>query len=117
MSTGATSRTEISCTAEAPCRVDLAGGTLDIWPLYLFHPGSVTVNCAITRHASCVIETAPRNSSRITLISTDTKCRESFASFAELERARTYRLPLLAQLVKIFRPKVGLTLTTNSEAP
>ncbi len=26
--------------AEAPCRVDLAGGTLDIWPLYLFHPGA-----------------------------------------------------------------------------
>jgi len=38
--------------------VDLAGGTpLDIWPLYLFHPGAVTINAAITRYASCVIET------------------------------------------------------------
>lgn len=34
-------------TAEAPCRADLAGGTLDIWPLGLFHPGAMTVNAAI----------------------------------------------------------------------
>ncbi|MFV2073303.1 MAG: hypothetical protein ACC742_11725, partial [Thermoanaerobaculales bacterium] len=32
---------------EAPCRVDLAGGTLDIWPLGLLHRGAVTVNAAI----------------------------------------------------------------------
>ena len=103
--------------AQAPTRIDLAGGTLDIWPLYLFHPGAVTVNCAITRHASCVIETAPRASRRITLISLDTRRRESFASFEELENASHYRLPLLAHLIKIFRPRGGLTLTTNSEAP
>lgn len=33
--------------AVAPTRIDLAGGTVDIWPLYLFHPGAVTVNAAI----------------------------------------------------------------------
>ncbi len=35
-------------TVTAPCRVDFAGGTLDIWPLGLFHRGSVTVNMAIS---------------------------------------------------------------------
>jgi D-glycero-alpha-D-manno-heptose-7-phosphate kinase len=30
-----------------PTRIDLAGGTVDIWPLYLFHPGAVTVNAAV----------------------------------------------------------------------
>ena len=44
--------------ASAPTRVDLAGGTLDIWPLYLFHPGAVTVNAAIDRRARCRV--APR---------------------------------------------------------
>jgi D-glycero-alpha-D-manno-heptose-7-phosphate kinase len=34
-------------TARTWCRVDLAGGTLDIWPLGLFHPGARTVNVAI----------------------------------------------------------------------
>jgi len=33
--------------ASAPCRADLAGGTLDIWPLGLLHPGAVTVNVAL----------------------------------------------------------------------
>ncbi len=34
-------------TARSWCRADLAGGTLDIWPLGLFHPGARTVNVAI----------------------------------------------------------------------
>ncbi|MEN8164228.1 MAG: hypothetical protein ABFS37_08870, partial [Acidobacteriota bacterium] len=33
--------------AAAPCRADLAGGTLDIWPLGLLHPGALTVNVAL----------------------------------------------------------------------
>jgi D-glycero-alpha-D-manno-heptose-7-phosphate kinase len=103
--------------SSTPTRIDLAGGTLDIWPLYLFHPGSLTVNCAITRHASCRIETGPRGSRRIALVSLDTRRRESFASLAELEQRRRFRLPLLAHLVRIFRPTGGLTITTNSEAP
>jgi D-glycero-alpha-D-manno-heptose-7-phosphate kinase len=34
-------------TARAWCRVDLAGGTLDIWPLGLFHPQARTINVAV----------------------------------------------------------------------
>src|SRR3984957_15083012 len=103
--------------ARAPARIDLAGGTLDIWPLYLFPPGALTVNCAVTRYASCAIETAPRGSRRIALASLDTNKRESFASIAQLERASRYRLPLLAQLIRAFRPRAGITLTTDSEVP
>ena len=44
-----------SLTAHAPCRVDLAGGTVDIWPLYLFHPGAVTVNFAVSVLTRCTI--------------------------------------------------------------
>jgi D-glycero-alpha-D-manno-heptose-7-phosphate kinase len=102
--------------ARAPTRIDLAGGTLDIWPLYLFHEGALTVNCAITRYAQCVIEPA-KSSRRIEFISRDTKRRESFSSFAALERSTHFHLPLPAHLVKLFAPQQGFTLTTNSEAP
>jgi D-glycero-alpha-D-manno-heptose-7-phosphate kinase len=37
----------MTVTVKAWCRVDLAGGTLDIWPLGLFHPQARTVNLAI----------------------------------------------------------------------
>jgi D-glycero-alpha-D-manno-heptose-7-phosphate kinase len=102
--------------AQAPTRIDLAGGTLDIWPLYLFHEGALTVNCAISRYARCVID-VQKSSRRITLVSTDTRRRETFASFSDLARAKNYKLPLLAHLVKLFEPKLGFTLTTDSEAP
>jgi D-glycero-alpha-D-manno-heptose-7-phosphate kinase len=103
--------------SRAPTRIDLAGGTLDIWPLYLFHEGALTVNCAITRYASCIIEGARGKSRRIVLASRDTKREEEFASLDALCRAKRYALPLLAHLVRVFRPASGFTLTTDSEAP
>ena len=103
--------------SKAPTRVDLAGGTLDIWPLYLFHPGAVTLNAAISRYAKCIIETHPAGDERIKLVSLDTSRSESFPSFAKLVHAKRYRLPLLAEIVKFFHPAGGFTLTTNSEAP
>src|SRR5258708_33516421 len=103
--------------SKAPTRVDFAGGTLDIWPLYLFHPGAVTVNAAISLYASCVIETQPSGDNRIKLVSRDIKLEESFASFADLVKAKRYRLPLLAEITKFFQPQGGFTLTTDSEAP
>jgi D-glycero-alpha-D-manno-heptose-7-phosphate kinase len=103
--------------SKAPTRVDLAGSTLDIWPLYLFHPGAVTLNAAISRYAHCVIETHAPGDESIKLVSLDTKRAESFASFAKLARTKRFRLPLLAEIVKFFRPEGGFTLTTNSEAP
>ena len=32
---------------KSPTRVDLAGGTLDLWPLYNFLKGATTINVAI----------------------------------------------------------------------
>jgi len=45
--------------SSAPTRLDLAGGTLDIWPLYLFHPGAVTLNLATTLRAHCTLSPSP----------------------------------------------------------
>ncbi len=103
--------------SKAPTRVDFAGGTLDIWPLYLFHPGAVTVNAAISLYASCRIETHPTSNNHIRLLSRDIQREESFASFAALVKAKRYRLPLLAEITKFFQPQGGFTLTTDSEAP
>ncbi|MCL6482025.1 MAG: GHMP kinase [Firmicutes bacterium] len=100
--------------AIAPTRIDLAGGTLDIWPLYLFHEGALTLNVAIGLYARCVIETGGRG---IRLRSRDTARREQFASLAALQAQRRYRLPLLAELVKYFQPRDRFALTTDSQAP
>ena len=101
--------------AHASCRVDLAGGTLDIWPLYLFHPGAVTVNFAVNILARCRIIALPDK--RIRLKSIDTQREEEFAGLEELCSAGRYKHPLAAQLLRFFSPEGGLEIETNSESP
>jgi D-glycero-alpha-D-manno-heptose-7-phosphate kinase len=101
--------------SQAPCRVDLAGGTLDIWPLYLFHANAVTVNFAVDRYTRCVLET--RSDRRILVSSKVLGLAESFESLEALEAATRYKLRLPAQVVRFFAPRTGFELRTDSEAP
>ena len=96
----------------APTRIDLAGGTIDIWPLYLFHRGAQTLNAAISLRASAQIE--PRADSRITIKSLDTGAIVEAEDWRELWHVRELRL--LSLLVHFFEAR-GLTLTTTSESP
>jgi D-glycero-alpha-D-manno-heptose-7-phosphate kinase len=102
-------------SSKAPCRVDMAGGTLDIWPLYLFHTGAVTVNFALSRYASCTLRT--RDDAKIVFSSRDLEVTEAFDSREHLRAAARYKLPLLAHLVNYFAPAMGIELDTDSEAP
>lgn len=43
----------------APTRADLAGGTLDLWPLYCPLGGGKTINVALDLHASATFEILP----------------------------------------------------------
>ncbi|MDQ1347008.1 MAG: hypothetical protein QG573_377 [Acidobacteriota bacterium] len=42
------------------CRADFAGGTLDIWPLGLLHPGARTINVALDLAVDVRLELRPR---------------------------------------------------------
>lgn len=74
--------------AKAPARIDLAGGTLDLWPLHLFFENAATINCAIDQYAEVEIEvgvpTKVAHSSSIELISEDRGEGHRFTSFGEL---------------------------------
>lgn len=101
--------------AQAPCRADLAGSTLDLWPLYLFHPGSVTVNLAVNIQTTCKI--IPRKGRGIHLRSLDTGREDRFTSLNSLMSARKYQHGLAAFLVRFFQPKQGFLMETHSESP
>jgi D-glycero-alpha-D-manno-heptose-7-phosphate kinase len=102
-------------TSKSPCRVDLAGGTIDIWPLYLYHEAPVTVNFAVNRYTSCTITT--RADRQIIVRSHDLESEERFDSLDALVAARRYKLPLPAWLLRFFRPSMGVEVDTGSEAP
>ena len=98
--------------SSAPTRIDLAGGTLDIWPLYLFHEGAQTLNAAISLRARCSIR--PRSDRRIAIVSADTGTRVEAAHWSELKD--NHELKLLGHLLHEFRVE-ALELHTRSESP
>ncbi|HYG99196.1 MAG TPA: hypothetical protein VD837_08690 [Terriglobales bacterium] len=101
--------------AQTPCRADLAGSTLDLWPLYLFHPGAVTVNFAVNIMTTCRI--TPVKGQTIHFRSLDTRREEKFASLDELRRAKSFKHPIGGWLTKFFAPESGFVLETHSQSP
>src|SRR5205809_2336857 len=99
----------------APTRVDLAGGTIDIPPLFLFHAGAATVNFAVSLLAHCRIET--RDDDKIILESVDQKARIDTTVSDITDLKNEPRLELLSKLIYFFRPETGFHMTTKSEAP
>src|SRR5215467_4297247 len=96
----------------APTRIDLAGGTIDIWPLYLFHDGACTVNAAISLRAHVDIE--PRTDGRIELRSIDTGKHVIAAGWRDLNIAG--ELPLLSLAARHYRLE-NARLVTRGESP
>ena len=101
--------------SSAPTRVDLAGGTIDIWPLYLFHPQAATVNYATSLRARCRIET--RDDSKVILESRDRKVVFETELAAIDDLVREERLELISKLVHFFKPTTGFHLIADSQAP
>ena len=99
-------------TVRAPVRADLAGGTLDLWPLYLFHPGSRTVNVAISYYAeSEVVETGD---SGIEVHLTDQQYEQRYESLHEI--AADPKAALVHRVLEHFH-LTGIRITTRTDAP
>jgi D-glycero-alpha-D-manno-heptose-7-phosphate kinase len=102
----------VPITASAPTRIDLAGGTIDIWPLYLFHHGAQTLNAAISLRAHVSVEA--RDDGRVEIISEDTAIRVLVDDVAALRDDET--LALLGRLAYAYQVS-GVTIRTRGESP
>jgi len=95
-----------------PNRVDLAGGTLDIFPLYLLVPGAMTVNAAI-RMASIVSVRPVRGPSRLV--------SDSFSRRPEAPDTHGFptrgEFGLVAAALRRFPPRAGIELRFRNDAP
>jgi D-glycero-alpha-D-manno-heptose-7-phosphate kinase len=97
----------------APTRIDLAGGTLDIWPLYLRFENPPTLNAAINLYAT--VELTPRSDRKVFVESKDLSCQVKSNSIASLPER--HPLDLILKTLKYYRPKKGLSIVTSSDAP
>ncbi len=100
-------------TVRAPVRADLAGGTLDLWPIYLFHPGARTVNVAISFYAeSEVSELGDKSAIEIHL--TDEQYEQRYDSLGQL--GADEKTPLIYRVLEYFH-LTGIRITTRTDAP
>lgn len=98
--------------ASAPMRIDLAGATLDIWPLYLYHTDVQTLNVAVTLKARCWLQT--RDDRRLVLRSLNTKQHIEVTHRSELPDDASWRL--LKRIIEFFEGE-GLNIVIQSDSP
>ena len=108
-----------SFVSKSPTRVDLAGGTLDLWPIYAFLNGACTVNMAIDIWTEAKL--TPHKNKKIHLLSRDMGWDMSFSSIAEFLKSSDSRLSLYQPLLDFFISQrndlPGFTLETFSQSP
>jgi D-glycero-alpha-D-manno-heptose-7-phosphate kinase len=100
-------------TVTVPNRIDLAGGTTDIYPLYLLMGGGCTANVAVNVSSRVVLKS--RREPGIAVIS------EDLGSMVEAPTPDalpiTGPLGLLARVVQALPPRSGLELRARNSAP
>ncbi len=99
--------------SSAPTRIDLAGGTLDLWPLHLFFGNPPTLNAAINLYAT--VQLKPRRDKSIHIESKDLGLRARFSNLQRIPDRHPLELPL--RLIKFYKPKTGLEMVTECAAP
>jgi D-glycero-alpha-D-manno-heptose-7-phosphate kinase len=99
----------------SPTRVDLAGGTLDCWPLHVFVGDCVTVNLSIDVMTGCELEFL--NGSQIQIEVTDLNYSREFAGLEQFLTSSDPELKLVQAVIKVYQPKKGFRLKTFSQSP
>jgi D-glycero-alpha-D-manno-heptose-7-phosphate kinase len=100
---------------QSSTRVDLSGGTLDCWPLYLLGGDCVTINLAVS--ISTHVTLVARDDSRIDVNIRDLDYTNSFANLKEFLACRDADLRLVQKHVAYWKPEGGFSLETFSESP
>ncbi len=104
-----------SISIQSPTRVDLAGGTLDMWPLYCLTKSASTINVAIDIMTMAQIQ--PLDSKKIVLHSKDLQLQSEYADLDACLSDQDPRLSLLQAQMHFWKPKQGFVLTCSSQSP
>ena len=111
---------------EAPCRIDLAGGTIDLWPLYLYLGNLELVQMALSLKAKSIVTVEKSAKTKIVIESADYSRSMTFDSLLELRKSlkkTTKANPLrwLCRVAEFFLSRSQhqgtLILKTSSEVP
>ncbi len=99
---------------QSPTRIDLAGGTLDCWPLYCLFGGAKTINLGID--VKTEVHLSSNDQEKILVICPDLKYQKSFNSWLDLLGCPDNELTLLKPHISYWKPD-GVTIELHSESP
>ncbi|MCB0363817.1 MAG: galactokinase [Bdellovibrionaceae bacterium] len=106
----------MTINVKSPTRIDLAGGTLDCWPLFpLVAPRCTTVNFSIGICSE--VELTPGESSTIEVAVEDLKYQKSFVDLATLLECQDKELSLIRVVCEYFQPHIGFKIRSRSDSP
>jgi D-glycero-alpha-D-manno-heptose-7-phosphate kinase len=106
---------------KSPTRVDLSGGTLDLWPLYNFVGQARTINMAIDIWTSAQLSNSTNNS--VEIESLDYQKKWKFSTTSEFLTSMDPQLSLFQNAILPFSLRYpdhihqGFVLKTKSESP
>ncbi|MEY4631736.1 MAG: hypothetical protein RIQ81_1856 [Pseudomonadota bacterium] len=101
-------------TATAPTRIDLAGGTIDLWPIHQLLDEKATVNCAVELPAKVVVRPAPSGKYSITSRDQGLEVTGSFSDCTSNQQ-----LPLPGMFLKAWWSKdlPAIEIVTEAKSP
>lgn len=102
-------------TTKSATRVDLSGGTLDCWPLFLLVDSCVTINLSISIFTHVTLEERPGTAIELNI--TDLKYKKTFPNLNELLNSTDADLRLVQKQLAFWKPTKGFYLETKSESP
>lgn len=100
---------------QSPTRVDLAGGTLDCWPLFLLVGRCRTINISIDIMTSVELETL--DDSQVIAEITDLNFSKSYSNLQEFLSCDDPEISLVKSVVEYWRPQTGFRVRTASDSP
>lgn len=100
---------------QSPTRVDLAGGTLDCWPLYLLFGSCTTLNLPVSVWTRASLEEL--SSPIIQIESRDIQLKVEAENLPEFLKQSDPQLRFFQIVLEHFKPSKGFRLTTRSESP
>lgn len=100
---------------KSPTRVDLAGGTLDCWPLHLFVGDCQTINLAIDIYTGCELTELP--TPHIEVHISDLNFSKRYINLSEFLNSTEGELLLLQKVIEYFKPTYGFRIQTSSQSP
>ncbi len=96
-------------------RVDLSGGTLDCWPLFLLVDSCVTINLAISVFTQVTLE--ERAGQLIEIHMRDLSYKKSFPNVEAVLSSSDPQLLMVQKHLAFWKPEKGFALETFSESP